>query len=106
MRRVSPLIWIVVAAAAVAALFAEGAPTGLDAADAVWRAAFAAVVTLCAAVASRWTWIVASAVGAVAAVGPRRYVYALFWRGARRCSRLFPSAARHEVRATRKWPVW
>jgi hypothetical protein len=77
MRRASPFVWVVVAAAALAALFAEGSPTGLDGADAIWRALFAGIVTLCGAVASRWTWIVATAIAAVAAVGGDSIVVAV-----------------------------
>jgi hypothetical protein len=55
--------------AAVAALFAPGEPSGLAAADALFRASFAALVVLAASQSRRWTWIVVTGVASVAADG-------------------------------------
>jgi hypothetical protein len=67
----------VVVVSAVAAAFADGAPTGLGLADVFWRVALAAAVTYCAAFAPRWSWIVVAAVAAVAAVGGEGIVVGL-----------------------------
>jgi hypothetical protein len=56
-------------AAAVVALWAPGQPAGLPVADALLRAGFAAVVTLAASRARRWTWIVLGGVASVFAEG-------------------------------------
>lgn len=56
-----------VAVAALAACFAPGEPTGVFVIDLVLRAGFAAIVTLAASRARRWTWIVLSGIAAVAA---------------------------------------
>lgn len=63
------MIGAVAVAAAVGALWATGAPTGLPLADAAFRAGFAALVVLAAARARRWTWIVVAGLAAVAADG-------------------------------------
>jgi len=60
---------IVALGAATAAAFASAAPTGFAGADALWKALFAATLTICAAVANRWTWIVAAGIAAATAVG-------------------------------------
>jgi hypothetical protein len=56
-------------ASAVGAAFAPGAPTTFVVADVTWRMLLAAGVTVCAAFADRWTWIVVTAVVAAGAVG-------------------------------------
>lgn len=55
--------------AAIVALWAPGEPAGLPVADAVLRAGFAAVVTLAASRARRWTWIVLAGIAAIFADG-------------------------------------
>jgi hypothetical protein len=54
-------------ASAVGAAFAAGEATGWGPADVAWRAALGAVVVLAGAKARRWTWVLAAAVGTVAA---------------------------------------
>jgi len=56
--------------AAVVALWAPGEPAGLPIADALFRAGFAAIVTLAASRSRRWTWIVLGGVASVFADGP------------------------------------
>jgi hypothetical protein len=63
------VVWAVSAASAVGAVFAPGAPTGLVVADVIWRAVFAGSVTLCAAFADRWSWVVLTGAAAAAVVG-------------------------------------
>jgi hypothetical protein len=63
------LVWVVVVAAGLGAVLAEGRPTGLVVVDAFWRFAFAAVVTLAASYAKRWTWMVVAGAAAAGAVG-------------------------------------
>lgn len=59
--------WAVALVPAAAAVVAPGAPTGLVVVDAAMKATFAAVVALCAARSSRWSWLVASGVVALGA---------------------------------------
>jgi hypothetical protein len=63
------LVWSLALLSGVAAAFAPGTPTGLTGADIVWKAVFAATVTLAAAYADRWAWVVAAAIAAGFAVG-------------------------------------
>jgi hypothetical protein len=58
------------ALAAVAALFADAAPTGNRWIDAVQRAGIAILVVLAASRARRWALVVSSALVAIAALGP------------------------------------
>jgi hypothetical protein len=60
------LIAGVAGAAAIGAALAPGSPTGVGVADVLFRAAFAAVVTLAASRARRWTWIILAGVTALA----------------------------------------
>ena len=67
--------WVVVAAiaalgAAFAAAYLDAAPTGTSAADAIWRAAIVALLTISATRASTAALVVASAVVAAGSVGP------------------------------------
>lgn len=62
-------IAVVTAAASVGALWASGAPTGQTVADHLYRAAFAALVTLAASRSRRWAWLVGSGVALVAGLG-------------------------------------
>jgi hypothetical protein len=59
------LVGAAAAAAGVAAIFATGHPTGTTIVDPVLRAAFAVLVTLAAASAKPWTWLVAAAAATV-----------------------------------------
>ncbi len=65
---------IIVALAAIGAVLAPGAPTGLAAWDAVLRGALGAGVTLAASRARRWAWIVAASLAALDSAG-----HALTW---------------------------
>jgi hypothetical protein len=76
-RRVTPAVWAIAAGAAVAAAFASAGPTGSDAADVVWKALFAAVVTAAGALAGRLTWIIAAGIAAAAVVGGDAVVVAI-----------------------------
>jgi hypothetical protein len=57
----------VVGVALLAGVTSEAAPTGMDGADFVWRAALAGLAAYLAGTARRWTWFVPA--GAAAAVG-------------------------------------
>ena len=68
-RRQLRTVWALAALAGVAAAFAPAAPTGLTGPDIVWKALFAASITLMAAFADRWTWVVAGAVASAFSIG-------------------------------------
>jgi len=61
------LVGATAVAAGVAAAFATGEPAGWRPADIAWRAGFAVLVVLAGAKARRWTWLLATGVGAAAA---------------------------------------
>jgi hypothetical protein len=70
-RRRDQQRWVVAIAttAAVAALFSPAAPTGLAVVDALWCAAFAAVLTFAAARGRRWTGMWLAGIPLVVATG-------------------------------------
>lgn len=63
------LTWLMVAASAAGAVFADVSPTGIDGVDAAYRVAFATVVTLAAGRARRHARLIAGACAAVGSVG-------------------------------------
>lgn len=63
------MVVVAVLASALVAGVADAAPTGLPAADLVWRVALGALVPLAAARAGRAGWVVGAAVGAAFAPG-------------------------------------
>ena len=70
-RRSQRIVYGVAALAAVAAAFADGAPTGLTALDTAYRCLLAALVVLASARAKRWTWFVLGGIaGAVGSEDP------------------------------------
>ena len=61
-----PVVWAVVGLSAIGGAVAPGHPTGIGPLDALLQAGFAGACALAATRARRWTWMVASAVAAVA----------------------------------------
>jgi hypothetical protein len=62
-------VWALAALAGVIAAFAPASPTGLLGPDIIWKALFAGSITLMAAFADRWTWVVAGALASAFSVG-------------------------------------
>lgn len=68
-RRRVLLAWTVASAGAVVAVFVDASPTGVEVADAAYRALYVLAVGLACAYARRWTWPIVAGVAMVA--GPQ-----------------------------------
>lgn len=70
-RRARQIVGAIALLAAIAATFADGAPTGLTPVDTAYRAGFAVLVVLATTRAKRWTWFVLAGVaGAIGSDAP------------------------------------
>lgn len=68
-RRRVALAWAIALAGAAVAVFGDASPTGVEAADALYRAVYVLGVGLACAYARRWTWPIVAGVAMVA--GPQ-----------------------------------